>query len=411
MAKPRAASVNCPTCGKTISRKCDLPRHMKIHMPDKEEQKLPCPYQGCPFRAFQKSALKTHLNVHTGERPHKCPTQGCQFRTGDPGSLCRHRKDMHENQSRRRSGSHRPACTRKTTRRRRRMSPYPCSSLLLDDDDYIVEGSKNTSPAYGTELTIKRVQVNDTPLAFPENVYLVPYGSRVLIAPETPVADHAQLLVPDQGDLSIFGFESVAPRASHIAVDDGSFDGFRAGFNNWLPGPTPVYTGPSFPTPADHYTTDGTSLPTLASLSPGSYSIDTPIPASLLATFPLPAVYTVNDSSTHILPSLLPGAHEMTYAVDNSPAPLPGSWTLPAYKIQSTVNNASLAHEYDGYATEALSRDQADLWQPNSIAVVGTYPQPQAADFDQGYLHATSINAIYDDGETSRGFTQQELDA
>ncbi|KAF8431056.1 hypothetical protein L210DRAFT_933190 [Boletus edulis BED1] len=235
MAKPRAAPVNCPTCGKTISRKCDLPRHMKIHMPDKEEQKLPCPYQGCPFRAFQKSGLNTHLNV-----------QGANFvrETRVPSV------DI----------------ARTCTRISQDEDLGVIVPLLLGRphvDGEGLEGSKNTSPAYGTELTIKSVQVNDTPLAFPENVYLVPYGSRVLIAPETPVADHAQLLVPDQGGLSTFGFDSVAPRASHIAVDDGSFDGLRAGFNNWLPGPIPVYTGPSFPMPADRYTTDASTHPYL----------------------------------------------------------------------------------------------------------------------------------------------------
>ncbi|KAF8547362.1 hypothetical protein OG21DRAFT_925475 [Imleria badia] len=237
MAKPHASTAApCPTCGKIISRKSDLPRHMKTHAANRKELEYACPYIGCDFSTLQKCNLKTHLNTHTGERPHKCPSQGCEFSSPDPASLNRHRRNLHGHQAKGDSGSHAPARTRKTTRQRRKISPYPtssssrgsaepsdpisntyhsppaplpripegspCSSLLLAADDY-VEGSKHTSAAYGTELITRHPQVNlnHAEISFAEDAPLLTSDSGVSSGSEAPMGELSKLLKPEQEGL------------------------------------------------------------------------------------------------------------------------------------------------------------------------------------------------------------------
>ncbi|KDN50006.1 hypothetical protein RSAG8_01342, partial [Rhizoctonia solani AG-8 WAC10335] len=52
----------------------------------------PCQYCGKSFS--QRTALNTHINIHTGERPHKC-RKGCSQRFSDPSSRTRHEKELH----------------------------------------------------------------------------------------------------------------------------------------------------------------------------------------------------------------------------------------------------------------------------------------------------------------------------
>ncbi|KAG1832207.1 hypothetical protein EV424DRAFT_1313676, partial [Suillus variegatus] len=87
--------VNCPVCHKTISRKADLPRHMRTHDEHKEALMHACPFPNCDYKTLQKSNLQTHIRTHTRERSKTCPHSGCAFSTTDPGSLTRHRKQVH----------------------------------------------------------------------------------------------------------------------------------------------------------------------------------------------------------------------------------------------------------------------------------------------------------------------------
>ncbi|EEB94057.1 hypothetical protein MPER_07199, partial [Moniliophthora perniciosa FA553] len=50
----------------------------------------------CEFTSLQKSNLNTHLNTHTKVQPYGCPDDDCDSAFSDPGSLTRHRKDLHK---------------------------------------------------------------------------------------------------------------------------------------------------------------------------------------------------------------------------------------------------------------------------------------------------------------------------
>ncbi|KAI6044593.1 hypothetical protein EDC04DRAFT_320757 [Pisolithus marmoratus] len=126
-ASPAFEPGVCHICGKKLSRKADLPRHMRTHATNKEELMIPCPYAGCEYRALQRSNLATHIHTHTGERPNKCPHPECTYTTSDPGSLTRHRRKDHGYDPKAKKTSS-TTQARKAPRKRERHSPYSISS-------------------------------------------------------------------------------------------------------------------------------------------------------------------------------------------------------------------------------------------------------------------------------------------
>ncbi|KAF8132342.1 hypothetical protein EV363DRAFT_104300 [Boletus edulis] len=171
--------VQCPACGKTISRKADLNRHMEIHS-ENMERRHHCSVEGCSFSAVQRSGLKTHMNRHTKERPHKCPVEKCPFATPDPGSLTRHRIEQHayvpptrtrSSDDQESEGVPEPARRQRRTRRNTSRStpqsasspsvPSPSSSLSLTDEQ-AQEGSNIASATYGAESSSGSVSSWDT---------------------------------------------------------------------------------------------------------------------------------------------------------------------------------------------------------------------------------------------------------
>ncbi|KAG6375228.1 hypothetical protein JVT61DRAFT_3441 [Boletus reticuloceps] len=174
--------VQCPTCGKTISRKADLDRHVKTHS-ENEDDRYYCPVEGCLFSAVQESGLKTHMNRHERRRPNICPVENCPFTTPDPGSLTRHRIEQHayvpltrirSSDDQESEGVPEPARRPRRQRRTRRNTsrpapqsasspsiPSPSSSLSLTDEQ-AQQGSNIASATYDAQSSGGSVSSWDT---------------------------------------------------------------------------------------------------------------------------------------------------------------------------------------------------------------------------------------------------------
>ncbi|KAJ7235291.1 hypothetical protein B0H12DRAFT_148988 [Mycena haematopus] len=97
----RANPATCTTCGTTLTRAADLPRHNLTHAKDKEKFMFQCPFPECGHKTLQRSNLETHIRTHTNARPLQCSIifsdgSRCNFTTSDPSSLHRHKKRKHE---------------------------------------------------------------------------------------------------------------------------------------------------------------------------------------------------------------------------------------------------------------------------------------------------------------------------
>ncbi|THU98648.1 hypothetical protein K435DRAFT_964864 [Dendrothele bispora CBS 962.96] len=90
-------SRTCHVCNRELSRKSDMSRHMKTHLPPEEQEKFAygCIVPGCRYRSLQKSNADAHIASHTKNKElyKSCPD--CEYSTADPGSLSRHRKRKH----------------------------------------------------------------------------------------------------------------------------------------------------------------------------------------------------------------------------------------------------------------------------------------------------------------------------
>ncbi|KAI7830202.1 hypothetical protein BC939DRAFT_392974 [Gamsiella multidivaricata] len=55
----------------------------------------PCTFDGCTKSFTRAFNLRSHLNTHNGERPHKCPESGCDWDFVRRHDLDRHVKSKH----------------------------------------------------------------------------------------------------------------------------------------------------------------------------------------------------------------------------------------------------------------------------------------------------------------------------
>ncbi|XP_035218443.1 gastrula zinc finger protein XlCGF49.1-like [Stegodyphus dumicola] len=66
----------CDICGRSFSQKSTLKEHYKLHT---GERPFVCPT--CKKCFTQRGTLKTHMRIHTGERPYSCNLCGKRFIT------------------------------------------------------------------------------------------------------------------------------------------------------------------------------------------------------------------------------------------------------------------------------------------------------------------------------------------
>lgn len=81
------SSLMCPECGKVYESNSRFRAHLRRH-DSKRTGRYQCGV--CSKNFVQRSSLKTHERIHTGERPYHC--QLCNQRFGDFSTFTKHRR-------------------------------------------------------------------------------------------------------------------------------------------------------------------------------------------------------------------------------------------------------------------------------------------------------------------------------
>ncbi|XP_028382114.1 zinc finger protein 42 homolog [Phyllostomus discolor] len=77
----------CAECGKAFAEKSKLKRHFMVHTGERPFQ---CTFKGCGKRFSLAYNLRTHVRVHTGEKTYVCTFQGCLKRFSQSTNLKNH---------------------------------------------------------------------------------------------------------------------------------------------------------------------------------------------------------------------------------------------------------------------------------------------------------------------------------
>lgn len=77
----------CAECGKAFAEKSKLKRHFMVHTGERPFQ---CTFKGCGKRFSLAYNLRTHVRVHTGEKCYVCTFQGCHKRFSQSTNLKNH---------------------------------------------------------------------------------------------------------------------------------------------------------------------------------------------------------------------------------------------------------------------------------------------------------------------------------
>lgn len=88
-------SVICDICGDALKTSDTLKSHLRIHTGDRPYK---CRQPGCQKAFATSNSLDIHTRTHTGEKPFKCDLDGCQKSFSDPSTLQVHKR-LHTNES------------------------------------------------------------------------------------------------------------------------------------------------------------------------------------------------------------------------------------------------------------------------------------------------------------------------